>query len=147
MEANKCLTICFDVLSSFDNFPSPHERIALISTFWFLIILFQNFASEQLLRPWNPRFWKVAFSSLKTVWSIVRCQCLLMRIATDLEWCLKTYFDVPSARKNFGGIHKHQVGILFTPPNLTERPFFFCTFFKIVQTKSFQRPIMYSKVN
>ena len=50
----------------------------------------------------------LTFSTLKTVWDVVRCYRLLLRVAMDLNQCLTTYFDVLSVFKNFLGAHKHQ---------------------------------------
>ena len=82
---NKCRTTCFDVLRALENL-SAHEWRSLISKFWFLTKFCQNFASEELLRPWNPQNHQVVtFSSLKTVWSVVWCFCLLLSVTKDLN--------------------------------------------------------------
>ena len=43
----------------------------------------------------------MTFSRLKIVWSIVWCSRLLLRVATDLNKCVTTYFDVFGASKIF----------------------------------------------
>ena len=85
-DLDKCLTIYFGSLSAFENFLSPHERRALILKFWFLSKLCPNFASEELLKPWNLQNHQIlTFSTLKIVSSVVRCHQLLLLVAMDLN--------------------------------------------------------------
>ena len=85
-DLNKCLTTYFDVLRALENFLSALERSLFISKFSFLNKFWQNFASGELLRPWNPKNHQVmTFSLLKTVSSIVWCRRLLLRVATNLN--------------------------------------------------------------
>ena len=85
-DLNKCLTTYFDVLSALENFLSALEQSLFISKFSFLNKFWQNFASGELLRPWNPKNHQVVtFSLLKTVSNVVWCRRLLLRVATDLN--------------------------------------------------------------
>ena len=85
-DLNKCLTTYFDVLGALENFLSAHERRAFISKFRFLSKFWQNFGSGEFLRLWDPKNHQMlTFSTLKTVWGVVRCYRLLLHVAMDLH--------------------------------------------------------------
>ena len=94
-DLNKCLTTYFDVLSALENFLSALEQSLFISKFSFLNKFWQNFASGELLRPWNPKNHQVVtFSLLKNCFKYrmmspfaSACCHGPKLIASNLFWC------------------------------------------------------------